>query len=68
MEIAHGGPAAQAGLEAGDIVIAFDGEAIRGIDMLHRRLDEHSIGKQASLALLRRDRRIDLMLTPVELS
>jgi S1-C subfamily serine protease len=67
MEIAHGGPAAQAGLEAGDIVIAFDGEAIRGIDMLHRRLDERSIGKQAGLALLRRDRRIDLLLTPVEL-
>jgi S1-C subfamily serine protease len=68
MEIARPGPAAQAGLEVGDILVAFDGEAIGGIDRLHRRLDESSIGRRATLTLLRRDRRIELELTPVELN
>jgi S1-C subfamily serine protease len=68
MEIARPSPAAQAGLEVGDILVAFDGEPIRGIDRLHRRLDESSISRRATLTLLRRDRRIELELTPVELN
>ena len=67
MEIAPASPAAQVGLQNGDILIRLDGEAIRGIDMLHRRLDEHSIGKHAQLTILRRDQRLELALTPVEL-
>ena len=68
MEVAANGPAAQAGIEVGDILIAFDSEAIRGIDRLHRRLDAHSIGKRATLTILRRDRRMQLALTPIELN
>jgi len=68
MEVAGGGPAARAGLDVGDIVIAFDGEAVHGIDALHRRLDEASIGKPARLSVIRRDRRIELTIVPVELT
>jgi len=68
MEVAAGGPATRAGLEAGDIVIAFDGDAVHGIDALHRRLDETSIGRPARLSVIRRDRRIELTVIPVELT
>jgi S1-C subfamily serine protease len=68
MEVAGGSPAARAGLEVGDIIIAFNGQAIRGIDMLHRRLDEQSIGKPATMSILRRDQRLELALTPIELN
>lgn len=67
MEIAKGGPAARAGIEAGDIVVAFDGDAVHGIDALHRQLDEASIGRSVRLTVIRRDRRIELTLTPIEL-
>lgn len=66
-DVAKDGPAAKAGLEAGDIIVAFDGAAVPGIDALHRRLDEASIGKSARLSVIRRDRRIELVLTPIEL-
>jgi S1-C subfamily serine protease len=67
MEIARGGPAARAGLEVGDIVVAFDDDRVHGIDALHRLLDEASIGKPARLSVIRRDRRLELTLTPIEL-
>lgn len=67
MEVAAGGPAARAGLEAGDILVSFDEEAVHDIDALHRRLDETSIDRPARIAVIRRDRRIERTLTPVEL-
>jgi S1-C subfamily serine protease len=67
MEIAPRGPAARSGLEAGDIIVAFEGEAMHGIDVLHRRLDASSIGKPARLSVLRRDRRMEFSVVPVEL-
>jgi S1-C subfamily serine protease len=60
------GPAAAAGLRAGDIVIAFAGEAIGGIDDLHRRLTEERIGAAAALTILRAGARRQLMVVPSE--
>jgi S1-C subfamily serine protease len=37
-------PARHAGLEEGDIVIAFAGERVDGIDELHRLLSEERVG------------------------
>lgn len=68
MEIAPGGPAARAGLAAGDIVVAFDGHAVDGIDMLHRLLDAERIGRDAQVIVLRRDQRREFSITPGELS
>jgi S1-C subfamily serine protease len=67
METAPEGPAARAGLEDGDIVVAFDGQAVDGIDALHRLLDAERIGRVSSIAVLRRDRRLELPITPGEL-
>jgi S1-C subfamily serine protease len=46
-------PAADAGLRDGDVVLAFAGEAVAGIDDLHRLLTEDRIGAPATLTILR---------------
>ena len=67
IEIANGSPADRAGVEAGDILIRFGGHDVDGIDALHRILGADRIGRDASVDVLRRDRRLALSLTPAEL-
>ena len=59
-------PALAGGMEAGDIIITFDGVAVTGIDDLHRLLTAERVGKPATLAVLRRGRKVDLAVTPAE--
>lgn len=47
------GPAAEAGLEEGDLLIALDGSPVRGVDDLHRALTEEAIGRPARLTVVR---------------
>jgi S1-C subfamily serine protease len=62
----RGGPAERAGLEAGDLIVAFDGQPVGGIDELHRLLTADRIGRPATLAVLRRARRLDLAVFAAE--
>ena len=59
-------PASRAGLEEGDIVVAFDGIAVGGIDDLHRLLTDRRVGQPAEIALLRRTEKLTLSIVPVE--
>jgi S1-C subfamily serine protease len=59
-------PAAAAGLRDGDVILAFAGEAVAGIDDLHRRLTDDRIGIPAALTILRAGRRRQLTVTPAE--
>jgi S1-C subfamily serine protease len=68
IEIAADGPAKSAGLQAGDILIRFGEHDVDGIDTLHRILGADRIGRNAELSVLRRDRRLELSLTPIELT
>jgi S1-C subfamily serine protease len=63
-----GSPAARAGLRDGDILLAFDGEAVGGVDELHRRLTEDRIGVPTPLTLLRRGSRRQITVVPAERS
>ena len=60
------GPADRAGLEEGDVVVAFEGRPVAGLDDLHRLLTEERVGIRVSLDVLRHDSLIVLDLIPEE--
>ena len=57
-------PAATAGLEEGDMIVAFDGNAVATIDDLHRMLTAEEIGIKSTLTVLRRSQKLDLEIVP----
>src|SRR2546425_277947 len=59
-------PAARAGVTLGDIIIGFDGQAVSGIDDLHRLLVTERIGARTTIAVLRNADRLDLPIVPEE--
>jgi len=61
------GPAAAAGLQNGDLVVAFRGRPITSIDDLHRLLVEGEIGRVADVTVIRGTELLSLTITPQEL-
>jgi S1-C subfamily serine protease len=51
--LAPGGPAEQAGVLIGDVLIELDGKPCRDMDDVHAALDSASIGHQLQIALIR---------------
>ena len=66
-KLVSGSPAARAGVEAGDRMIALDATPVDGIDGLQRLLDADWIGREGELQLLRRSSVIRVKIRPVEL-
>ena len=64
--IAPHSPAALAGVREGDVIVAFAGVAVSGVDDLHRLLTEDLIGRASGITLLRRGRREVVAITPAE--
>ena len=64
--VEKGGPASRAGVEAGDMIVRFAGEAVNGIDDLHRLLTGERIGAESRLTLLRRAQKLELRVVPSE--
>jgi S1-C subfamily serine protease len=65
-EIAPDGPGKQAGLQAGDVLVSFDGIPVTGVDDLHRALTQERAGIAAPLGILRRTELLTLPVTPTE--
>jgi S1-C subfamily serine protease len=61
-----GGPAEEAGLAEGDLVTAFGGRPVLGVDDLHRGLGEDAIGRAVEALVLRETGEERLRLTPRE--
>jgi S1-C subfamily serine protease len=59
-------PAATAGLQEGDVIIAFGTEAVTGVDQLVRHLTDDRIGRPALVTVLRRGHRRQLTVVPAE--
>lgn len=62
-----GGPADQAGLRAGDVIVQFEGKPVDSIDTLHKVLDEASIGRNISLWILRDGNLKSITAVPMEM-
>lgn len=61
------GPAAIAGLRSGDVIVQFEGKPVDTIDLLHKALDENSIGRSINLWILRDGALKSILATPAEL-
>ena len=59
-------PADSAGVREGDLIVAYDGEPISGVDALHRRLTEQAIGVKGILTVVRGAEKLTLEVIPVE--
>ncbi len=60
------GPASLAGVREGDIIIAFAGRDVNGVDDLHRLLTEDRIGTATPLRVLRQVELVDVTVIPRE--
>ncbi|MBI2070665.1 MAG: trypsin-like peptidase domain-containing protein [Elusimicrobia bacterium] len=59
-------PAQRAGIQEGDVITAFDGEKIDGIDDLHKLLTDERIGSRFGIEVLRRGQPGELSIVPEE--
>jgi S1-C subfamily serine protease len=60
------GPARDAGLQSGDLIVSFDGEPVNGIDDLHRLLTAERIGTQRTIVVVRRTQKLEFLIEAVE--
>jgi S1-C subfamily serine protease len=65
-EVAPDGPGNQAGLQAGDVLVSFDGAPVTGVDDLHRALTQERAGIAVPLGVLRRAELLTVPVTPLE--
>jgi len=59
-------PARKTGLRDGDVIIAFDGKPVAGVDDLHRLLTDARVGVSSSLTVLRYTEKLELKVVPEE--
>jgi S1-C subfamily serine protease len=64
--IEAGSPAAAAGLRTGDVIVAFAGTSVTGVDDLHLLLTAERIGAESPIVVLRRGQRTALAVRPLE--
>jgi S1-C subfamily serine protease len=61
-----GSPASRAGLQDGDVIVAFNDKTVPHIDELHRYLVATAIGVSSKITVLRLTEKLDLTITPEE--
>ena len=66
MDMESDSPAAKSGLQAGDMIVAFDGKGVGSIDDLHRMLTEERVGVPTEMTVLRGVEKVTLYVTPRE--
>jgi S1-C subfamily serine protease len=66
VDVAPHSPAARAGVLPHDLVVSFNGEAVRGVDDLARQLTEALIGRVLPLVVVRGPDKRTLRIVPVE--
>ncbi len=64
--VTPGGPADQAGVVSGDLILAVGGRSVTGLDDLFRELDKDTIDQPCELLLIREGRLLSVKITPRE--
>jgi S1-C subfamily serine protease len=59
-------PAAIAGLARGDVIVTMDGTPVPDVDTLQRLLAADAIARPIEVLIVRRDRTLNVTVTPVE--
>ena len=60
------GPAYAAGIRQSDLIVSINGQAIEGVDLVHRILSEQPIGQALHLVLIRGKELIEVDVAPTE--
>jgi S1-C subfamily serine protease len=68
LSIEPGSPAEASGLRQHDIIVAFDGQPVTGVDDLHRLLTEDRIGVRSKLVAIAGADRRELTVVPAEIA
>jgi S1-C subfamily serine protease len=66
VSIKPGAPAHKAGMRVGDYIVAVNGQAVASVDDLHRFLADWPIGKSVNITVIRKKKRKQLFVVPVE--
>lgn len=64
--VEQGSPAEEAGLQRGDVIVAFNSQLVSSIDDLHRMLTDTSPGSASAVTIIRRPERLEIPITPAE--
>ena len=63
-DVEPGGPADQAGLKGGDIIIKLAGKKIENIYDYQYAIDVLKVGNESGISIIRDEKRIDLKIVP----
>lgn len=59
-----GGPSSKAGVQEGDVIVAYDDLPIASIDDLHRLLTDQKVGVKSNLTVIRQNEKLTLSIMP----
>jgi len=66
ISVEPGSPASHAGLRQGDLIVEYGGQAITGIDDLHKLLTGEQVGVRSPIVVLRGTEKLSLEIVPLE--
>jgi S1-C subfamily serine protease len=61
-----GSPGRVGGLRERDVVVAFNGKPVTGVDDLHRVLSDHGVGVKSTVTVIRSGKKLELEVVPEE--